>query len=53
VKTVVFSAYDEPWKGPADSSNSEAFFGAWKANGTASDRGHYTLNSVAAKYSLG
>jgi glycosyl hydrolase family 17 len=27
VKTVMFAAYDEPWKGPADGSNSEAFFG--------------------------
>ena len=53
VKTVIFAAYDEPWKGPADGSNSEAFFGLWKANGTASDRGHYTLNGVTAKYSIG
>jgi len=53
VKTVIFAAYDEPWKGPADGSDSEAFFGIWKANGTASDRGHYTLNGVTAKYSIG
>ncbi len=53
VKTVMFAAYDEPWKGPADGSNSEAFFGVWKANGTASDRGHYTLNGVTPKYSIG
>ena len=51
--TVIFAAYDEPWKGPADGSNSEAFFGVWKANGTASDRGHYTLNGVSPKYSIG
>ena len=51
--TVIFAAYDEPWKGPADGSNSEAFFGIWKANGTASDRGHYTLNGVSPKYSIG
>jgi exo-beta-1,3-glucanase (GH17 family) len=53
VKTVMFAAYDEPWKGPADGSNSEAFFGIWKADGTASDRGHYTLNGVTQKYSIG
>ena len=53
VKTVIFAAYDEPWKGPADGSNSEAFFGIWKANGTASDRGHYTLNGVTMKYNIG
>lgn len=53
VKTVMFAAYDEPWKGPADGSNSEAFFGIWKANGTASDRGHYTLNGVTQKYNIG
>ncbi len=53
VPTVIFAAYDEPWKGPADGSNSEAFFGIWKANGTASDRSHYTLNGVTPKYSIG
>jgi exo-beta-1,3-glucanase (GH17 family) len=52
VKTIIFAAYDEPWKGPADGSNSEAFFGIWKANGTATDRGHYTLNGVTPKYDL-
>ncbi len=53
VKTVFFAAYDEPWKGPADGSNSEAFFGIWKANGTASDRAHFILNDVSPKYSIG
>ncbi|MGC2109167.1 MAG: glycosyl hydrolase family 17 protein [Candidatus Korobacteraceae bacterium] len=53
VKTVPFAAYDEPWKGPADGSDSEAFFGIWKADGSASDRGHYTLNGVTPKYTLG
>jgi len=53
VKTIPFAAYDEPWKGPADGSDSEAFFGIWKANGTASDRGHYTLNGVTQKYNIG
>jgi len=53
VNTIIFAAYDEPWKGPADGSNSEAFFGIWKANGTASDRGHYTLSGVTPKYSIG
>ena len=52
VKTVVFEAYDEPWKGPADGSNSEAFFGIWVADGAASDRGHYTLNGVTPKYAI-
>jgi exo-beta-1,3-glucanase (GH17 family) len=52
VKTIIFSACDEPWKGPADGSNSEAFFGIWKADGTASDRSHYTLNGVTEKYGL-
>ena len=53
VRTVTFSAYDEPWKGPADGSDSEAFFGIWKADGTASDRGHYTLNGVTRSTALG
>ena len=53
VKTVMFAACDEPWKGPADGSNSEAFFGVWKADGTASDRGHYTLNGATQKYNMG
>ena len=52
IKTVIFEAYDEPWKGPADGSNSEAFFGIWQANGTATDRGHYKLNGVKQKYNL-
>ncbi len=53
VPTVIFAAYDEPWKGPADGSDSEAFFGIWKANGTATDRSHYTLNGMTPKYSIG
>ena len=53
VKTIVFAGFDEPWKGPADGSNSEAFFGIWKADGTASDQGHYTLNGVTQKYNIG
>jgi len=52
VKTVVFEAYDEPWKGPADGSNSEAFFGIWTAIGSASDQGHYTLTGENPKYNL-
>ncbi len=52
VPTVIFAAYDEPWKGPADGSDSEALFGIWKANGTATDRSHYTLNGMTAKYSI-
>jgi len=52
IKTVIFEAYDEPWKGPADGSNSEAFFGVWKANGMAPNRGMYTLTGVSQKYNL-
>jgi exo-beta-1,3-glucanase (GH17 family) len=52
-KTIMFAAYDEPWKGPADGSNSEAFFGIWKANGTSSNREQYTLNGVTPKYTIG
>jgi len=52
VQTVIFTSYDEPWKGPADGSDSEAFFGIWKANGTASNRGQYTLNGVTMKYTI-
>jgi exo-beta-1,3-glucanase (GH17 family) len=53
VKTVMFEAFDEPWKGAADGSSSEAFFGIWQANGTAPDQGHYTLNGVTQKYNIG
>ena len=53
VKTVIFEACDEPWKGNAAGTNSEAFFGVWKADGTAPDRGHYTLNGVSQKYNIG
>jgi exo-beta-1,3-glucanase (GH17 family) len=52
VKTVVFEAYDEPWKGPANGSNSEAFFGVWKANGLAPKREQYTLTGTTQKYNL-
>ena len=52
IKTVVFEAYDEPWKGPANGSNSEAFFGIWKANGLAPDRAKYTLTGTSQKYNL-
>lgn len=53
VKTILFEAYDEPWKGKADGSDSEAYFGIWQANGTAPDTGHYTLNGVTQKYTIG
>jgi exo-beta-1,3-glucanase (GH17 family) len=52
VKTIIFAAYDEPWKGTADGSNSEAFFGIWRADGSANDRSHYSLNRVEQKYNL-
>lgn len=53
LKTVLFSSFDEPWKGPADGSNSEAHFGIWKADGTAANQQSYTLNGVTQKYSIG
>lgn len=52
VKTIIFEAYDEPWKGTANGSDSEAFFGIWQANGTASARNQYTLQSVTQKYTI-
>ncbi len=52
VKTVPFEAYDEPWKGPANGSNSEAFFGIWKANGIAKSRSQYSLTGTTQKYNL-
>lgn len=52
VKTVIFEAYDEPWKGPENGSSSEAFFGIWKANGLAPKREQYTLTGTSQKYNL-
>jgi exo-beta-1,3-glucanase (GH17 family) len=52
-RTVMFAAYDEPWKGPADGSSSEAYFGIWKADGTAPDQQHYNLTGTTQKYSIG
>jgi len=52
IKTVIFEAFDEPWKGPADGSSSEAYFGIWTAIGTAAQRNQYKLNSINQKYNL-
>ena len=52
VKTILFEAYDEPWKGSQDASNSEAFFGIWQADGTSSARTQYTLSSKVQKYTI-
>jgi exo-beta-1,3-glucanase (GH17 family) len=52
VKTILFEAYDEPWKGSQDAANSEAFFGIWQADGTSSARNQYTLNSEVQKYTI-
>jgi exo-beta-1,3-glucanase (GH17 family) len=52
VKTILFEAYDEPWKGLQDASSSEAFFGIWQADGTSSARNQYTLNSEIQKYTI-
>jgi len=52
IKTIVFEAYDEPWKGSPNGCNSEAFFGIWQANGTSSAPNQYTLSGVTQKYTL-
>jgi exo-beta-1,3-glucanase (GH17 family) len=38
-----FEAYNEPWKGDAAKTNSEAYFGVWYAEGTSSAPNQYTL----------
>jgi len=45
VKTILFEAYDEPWKGSQDGFNSDAFFGIWRADGTSRAQNQYTLSS--------
>lgn len=52
IKTIAFEAYDEPWKGSSNGSNSEAFFGIWQANGSSTAPNQYTLNHVTQKYTL-
>ena len=52
IKTIIFEAYDEPWKGSPNGSNSEAFFGIWQANGTSTAPNQYTLKDVKQKYTL-
>lgn len=48
----IFEGYDEPWKGTADGTNSEGNFGIWRADGTSSGVGQYTLNGETQKYTL-
>ena len=50
IKGFCFEAYDEPWKGNASGVSSEAHFGAWTAQGTASSPSHYTLTGETQKY---
>jgi exo-beta-1,3-glucanase (GH17 family) len=52
IKTIAFEAYDEPWKGSPNGSNSEASFGIWQANGSSTAPNQYTLNGVTQKYTL-
>ena len=50
IKTIIFEAYDEPWKGSPDGSNSEAFFGIWQADGIATAPNQYMLKGAKQKY---
>jgi exo-beta-1,3-glucanase (GH17 family) len=50
IKTIIFEAYDEPWKGSRDQSNSEGFFGIWQADGVSTGRNQYTLKDEKPKY---
>jgi exo-beta-1,3-glucanase (GH17 family) len=52
VKGYIFEAYDEPWKGVADGTNSEGNFGIWRADGASSAPNQYTLNGETQKYKL-
>jgi len=49
IKTIIFEACDEPWKGSPAGSNSEAFFGIWQANGTSTAPNQYVLTDVKQK----
>jgi len=51
IKTILFEAYDEPWKAQ-DSINSEAHFGIWQAIGTSSVKNQYTLTSEQQKFAI-
>lgn len=53
IKGFLFEAYDEPWKGVQDGSNSEAYFGMWKAEGEASSVSSYMLIGEKEKYAPG
>lgn len=50
IKGFIFGSYDEPWKGAQDGKNSEAYFGVWKAEGTVTPQGQYTLTGETKKY---
>jgi hypothetical protein len=52
VSGYIFEAYNEPWKGVADGSNSEGHFGIWEAVGTSSSPSQYTLTKETQKYSV-
>jgi exo-beta-1,3-glucanase (GH17 family) len=52
IKTIIFEAYDEPWKGSPDQSNSEGFFGIWHADGVSTASNQYTLNDEKLKYTI-
>ncbi len=49
IKTIIFEAYDEPWKAQGG-SNSETFFGIWQADGTSTAPNQYVLKDVKQKY---
>jgi exo-beta-1,3-glucanase (GH17 family) len=51
IKTILFEAYDEPWKAQGD-ANSETHFGLWQTIGTSSNQGQYTLTEVQQKVAI-
>ncbi len=51
IKTIIFEAYDEPWKAQGG-SNSETFFGIWQADGTSTAPNQYVLKDVKQKYTI-
>lgn len=51
IKTILFEAYDEPWKAQGN-DNSETHFGLWQAVGTSSAQNQYTLTGVQQKVAI-
>lgn len=51
IKTILFEAYDEPWKAQGD-ANSETHFGLWQAIGKSSNQAQYTLTGVQEKVAI-